>query len=156
VNLTNDSLLALAELPNIVGVKDSCGDLAQSLALLRQRPAGFSVLTGEDAYFYTMLAHGGDGGILASANLQTATFVAVHERMMANDHHAARALWSRLEGVIPLLFKEANPMPIKHCLWRDGLIRSPECRLPLTRVSAALAAELDRVAVGAAEAQVRA
>jgi len=156
VNLTNDSLLALAELPNIVGVKDSCGDLAQSLALLRQRPAGFSVLTGEDAYFYTMLAHGGDGGILASANLQTATFVAVHERMMANDHHAARALWSRLEGVIPLLFKEANPMPIKHCLWRDGLIRSPECRLPLTRVSAALAAELDRVAVGAAEAEVRA
>ena len=156
VNLTNESLLALAELPNIAGVKDSSGDIAQSLALLRQRPVGFSVLTGEDAYFYTMLAHGGDGGILAAAHLDAATFVAVHERMTANDHHGARALWSRLERIIPLLFKEANPMPIKHCLWRDGLIRSPECRLPLTRVSPALAAELERVVVGTAAAEVRA
>jgi 4-hydroxy-tetrahydrodipicolinate synthase len=48
-----------------------------------------------------------------------------------------------------LLFREANPMPIKHCLWRQGLIRSPECRLPLTRVSSALAAELDRAIGGA-------
>src|SRR5262249_3969910 len=66
VNLTNETLLALARIPNIAGVKDSSGSIAQSLELLRQRPPGFAVLTGEDAYFYTMLAHGGDGGILAS------------------------------------------------------------------------------------------
>jgi 4-hydroxy-tetrahydrodipicolinate synthase len=46
--------------------------------------------------------------------------------------------------MVPLLFREANPMPIKYCLWRQGLLRSPECRLPLTRVSPSLAAELDR------------
>jgi 4-hydroxy-tetrahydrodipicolinate synthase len=62
VNMSNDTLLALAELPNIVGVKDSCGSLPQSLDLLRRRPAGFSVMTGEDNFYYTMLAHGGDGG----------------------------------------------------------------------------------------------
>jgi len=144
VNLENDTLLRLAELPNIVGVKDSSGNLAQSLDLLRRRPDGFAVMTGDDAVYYTMLAHGADGGILASAHVATERFVAVHERMTANDHHAARALWARLEPVMPLLFKEANPMPIKHCLWRAGLIASPECRLPLTRVSAELADVLDR------------
>jgi len=89
------TLLRLAELPNVVGVKDSSGNLAQSLDLLRQRPEGFAVMTGDDALFYTMLAHGGDGGILASAHVATEAFVAVHERMAANDHHAARAVWAR-------------------------------------------------------------
>jgi 4-hydroxy-tetrahydrodipicolinate synthase len=143
VNLANDTLLALAELPNIVGVKDSSGSLAQSLELLRRRPPGFAVMTGEDAFFYTMLAHGGDGGILASSHLETERFVAIAEHMAANDHRQARAIWSRLETFVPLLFHEANPMPIKHCLWRQGLIASPECRLPLTRVSRALADDLD-------------
>jgi len=144
VNLTNDTLLELAELPNIVGVKDSCGVLSQSLDLLRRRPPGFSTMTGEDNFFYTMLAHGADGGILASAHLETRSFIAVYERMLANDHRGAHRLWSKLEALVPLLFREANPMPIKYCLWRQGLLRSPECRLPLTRVSPELAGELDR------------
>jgi len=155
VNLANDTLLALAELPNVAGVKDSSGDVAQSLALLRQRPDDFSVLTGEDAYFYTMLAHGDDGGILASAHLDTETFIAVYERMAANDHHGARRLWSALEPLIPLLFKEPNPMPVKHCLWRQGLIRSAECRLPMTRVSPALARELETIIRDVAETEAR-
>jgi 4-hydroxy-tetrahydrodipicolinate synthase len=144
VNLANDTLLRLAERPNIIGVKDSSGSLPQSLDLLRRRPSGFSVMTGEDNFYYTMLAHGGDGGILASAHLETRTFVEIYERMVANDHRGAHRLWSGIETLVPLLFREANPMPIKHCLWRQGLIRSPECRLPLTRVSPELAAELDR------------
>ena len=144
VNLANDTLLRLAELPNIVGVKDSSGSLAQSVDLLRRRPEGIAVMTGDDAVFYTMLAHGADGGILASAHIATERFVAIHARMSANDHQAGRATWSGLEPLMPLLFREANPMPIKHCLWRQGLIASPECRLPLTTISAALADELDR------------
>jgi 4-hydroxy-tetrahydrodipicolinate synthase len=144
VNLANDTLLRLAELPNLVGVKEPCGSLAQSLDLLRRRPAGFSVMTGDDASFYTMLAHGADGGILASSHLETERFVAVHERMAANDHRVARTIWSELDTLVPLLFTEANPMPIKHILWRRGLIASSECRRPLTRISDGLAAELDR------------
>ena len=143
VNLANDTLLRLAELPNIVGVKDSSGNLAQSLELLRHRPRGFAVMTGDDPMLYTMLAHGGDGGILASAHLRTERFVEVYERMRANDHRAAREAWTGLEALVPLLFKEANPMPIKHCLWRQGLIASPECRLPLTRISEELTAQLE-------------
>jgi 4-hydroxy-tetrahydrodipicolinate synthase len=144
VNLGTDTLLRLAEQHrNIVGIKDSSGSLTQSLDLLRRRQSGLAVLTGEDASFYTMLAHGADGGILAAAHLATREFVAVFEAMRANDHHYARLLWSRLEPLVALLFQEANPMPVKYCLWRQGLLRSPECRLPLTRVSAALASRLD-------------
>ena len=159
VNMTNDTLLELAQLPNIVGVKDSCGNLAQSIDLLRRRPDGFTVMTGDDPSLYTILAHGGDGGILASSHLETARFRKVYERMAANDHRAARAAWSSLETLVSLLFREANPMPIKYCLWRQGLIASPECRLPLTRISRELAGELDRALEAmpslAAEASVR-
>jgi 4-hydroxy-tetrahydrodipicolinate synthase len=143
VNLANDSLIELAQLSNIVGVKDSSGSMAQSLDLLARRPEGFSVLTGEDALYFTMAANGADGGVLAASHLVTERFVEVGRRFAANDVAGARRLWTPLTELVPLLFGEANPMPIKHCLWRQGLIASPECRLPLTRVSDALARRLD-------------
>lgn len=145
VNLSNDALLELAEVPNIVGVKDSSGSMAQSLELLARKPAGFSVLTGEDALYLTMLANGADGGILAASHVMTDRFIAVRDRMAANDISSARRAWSALASFVPLLFAEANPMPIKYCLWRQGLIASPECRLPLTQISDGLARRLDTV-----------
>src|SRR5262249_6829334 len=143
VNLTNESLLELAEIANIVGAKDSCGILAQSLDLLARKPADFSVLTGEDALYFTMMAHGAEGGILASSHLLTERFIEVGRRFAGNDLAGARAAWAPLATLVPLLFAEANPMPIKYLLWRQGLIASPECRLPLTRISDALARRLD-------------
>lgn len=143
VNLTNDTLLRLAELSNIVGVKDSSGSIAQSLDLLTRRPSGFAVLTGEDALFYPMLCNGADGGILASAHLVTNRFIEVAQHVAANDHLGARAIWKPLQQFIPKLFQEANPIPIKYWLWRQGLIASPECRLPLTPISNELATEID-------------
>lgn len=145
VNLSNETLLRLAELPNIVGVKDSSGNMAQSLELIASRPAGFSVLTGEDGLFFSQLCSGADGGILASAHLATERFVEIAQRIAANDHQGARAIWLPLQRIIPKLFEEANPIPIKHCLWRQGLIASPECRLPLTSVSDGLGKTLDRM-----------
>jgi len=143
VNLSNDSLLELAEVPNIVGVKDSCGILAQSLDLLARKPARFAVLTGEDALYFTMMANGAEGGILASSHLMTERFVEVGRCFADNDLAGARAAWAPLACLVPLLFAEANPMPIKHLLWRQGLIASPECRLPLTKISDALARRLE-------------
>jgi len=77
VNLLNDSLLELAEVSNIVGVKDSSGSIAQSLELLARKPVDFSVLTGEDALYFIMMANGADGGILAASHLRTEGFVEV-------------------------------------------------------------------------------
>jgi 4-hydroxy-tetrahydrodipicolinate synthase len=144
VNLANDTLLRLAERRNIVGIKDSSGSIAQSLELLARKPTGFAVLTGEDPLFFTMICNGADGGILAAAHLATERFVAIADLVRSNDHRAARTIWSSLLDFIPRLFCEANPMPIKYCLWRQGLIRSPECRLPLSSISEGLARELDQ------------
>lgn len=143
VNLSNDALFELAEFSNIAGVKDSSGSIAQSLDLLARRPAKLSVLTGEDALYFTMMCNGAQGGILAAAHLETARYVEVAARIAANDLEGARAVWAPLQGFIPKLFEEANPMPLKYCLWRQGLIRSPECRLPLVSISDGLARDLD-------------
>ncbi len=145
VNLSNESMLELAEVPNIAGAKDSSGSIAQSLDLLARKPADFAVLTGEDALFFTMMANGAEGGILAASHLMTERFVTVARAFERGDLVAARTAWTPLASLVPLLFAEANPMPIKHCLWRQGLIASPECRLPLTRISDGLARKLDAV-----------
>src|SRR5262249_29706422 len=82
-NLANATLLRLAELPNIVGVKDCCADQMQTFDLLRARPPGFAVLTGEDALFYGAVAHGADGGILAAAHVEMARYAAVRNALLA-------------------------------------------------------------------------
>ena len=144
VNLANDTLLRLAEIANVVGVKDCCADQAQSFDLLRTRPTGFSVLTGEDALFYAALTQGADGGILAAAHVETERFAEVGRMMRAGDWRGALERWRTLVDLARLLFAEPNPAPIKHWLWRAGLIDSPELRPPMTAVSPALAARLDR------------
>jgi 4-hydroxy-tetrahydrodipicolinate synthase len=156
VNMTNETMLRLAELPNIVGVKDCCADAAQSFDLLRARPPGFSVLTGEDAVFYTALTQGADGGILAAAHIDTGKFAAVRKMLLGGDVPAALAAWRDLVDLPRLLFAEPSPAPIKHWLWRAGLIDSPEVRLPMTGVSDALAARIDAEMARRAAGSVRA
>ena len=143
VNLANDTLLRLAERTNIVGVKDCCADAAQSFDLLRRRRPEFAVLTGEDALFYDAVAHGADGGILASAHVDVPAFAAVREDVLDGRLADAMVRWGPLVHVVRLLFAEPNPAPIKHVLWRRGLIASPELRLPMTGISASLAERLD-------------
>lgn len=143
VNLGNDTLLRLAELPNIVGVKDCCADPAQTFDLLRRRPKDFAVLTGEDAQFYGALTHGANGGILAAAHVETRAFARVREVLLAGDQAAALRHWSALIDLARLLFAEPSPAPIKHWLWRAGLIDSPEVRLPMTTVTDTLAARIE-------------
>jgi 4-hydroxy-tetrahydrodipicolinate synthase len=145
VNLANETLLRLAELAPVIGVKDCCAVPVQSFELLRNRPPGFSVMTGEDALFFSALAHGADGGILASAHIDPEGFAAVRTALIAGDRECSLRLWTPLADIVALLFAEPSPAPIKHWLWRRGLIPSPELRLPLTPVSATLAGQLDRM-----------
>ena len=143
VNLGNQAMLRLAEHPNIAGLKDCCADRGQSLDLLRRRPQRFAVLTGEDAQYQDALSDGADGGILASAHVQTATFAEIYRLMAAGRRDAALARWRSVAELTRLLFSEPSPAPIKYWLWRCGLIDSPQVRLPMTEVSAELAARLD-------------
>jgi 4-hydroxy-tetrahydrodipicolinate synthase len=143
VNLGNDAMLQLADHRNIVGLKDCSADRDQSLDLLRRRPIGFAVLTGEDAHCHEALTDGADGGILASAHIETESFAQVWQQMVAGDRAGALSRWNTIADLTRLLFAEPSPAPIKYWLWRTGLIDSAEVRLPITEVSAELAARID-------------
>jgi 4-hydroxy-tetrahydrodipicolinate synthase len=143
VNLGNEAMLRLAGHPNIVGLKDCSDDRKQSLDLLRRRAPGFAVLTGEDAQYYEALIDGADGGILASAHIETETFALVRDLLAADEGDAALTHWLSVADLTRMLFSEPSPAPIKYWLWRTGLIESAELRLPMTEVSAGLAARLD-------------
>lgn len=144
-NIENETIYKLAELKNVVALKDACGDIKQSMELLLSPPPDFSILTGEDMFFYVTMTHGGQGGILASAHVATEDFLAVYNLSKQNDHQAAYLVWKRLASFIPLLFKEPNPAPIKYYLQQRGLIKSNETRLPLVEVTDPLKAQLDKI-----------
>lgn len=145
VNIENETIYRLAEFKNIVGLKDCCGDIKQSMALLMNPPKDFSILTGEDILYYLTLTLGGQGGILSSAHLKTELFVELYKKMKENDTDAALKLWNQLYDFIPLLFKEPNPAPIKYCLSQLGMIETPEVRLPLVQISDQLKEKLNHV-----------
>jgi 4-hydroxy-tetrahydrodipicolinate synthase len=144
VGLDNDTLLALAEHPNIAGLKDCGADRAQSIELLRHKPAGFRVLTGEDAQYHDALSDGADGAILLSAHIETEMFAAVQHHLRAGHREAAAACWQSVSELTRLLFAEPSPAPAKYWLARTGLIASAEVRLPMVEVSTELAARLDQ------------
>lgn len=139
----NETIHKLAELPNIVGLKDASGDMKQTTELLLNPPKDFSILSGEDNYFFHSMALGGAGGILASAHIETAAFVQVYQLCKNNQYQEALKQWKQLSKWVPLLFEEPNPSPIKYVLEKQGLIESSEVRLPLTKVSENLQEKLN-------------
>ncbi|CCE08692.1 putative dihydrodipicolinate synthase [Bradyrhizobium sp. STM 3843] len=144
VAIENETLLRLAQHPNIVGLKDCCANRAQTRELLARRPDGFRVLTGEDAQSFDALDAGADGAILLSAHVETETFARVQTHLKAGDRDGAAACWQAVENLTRLLFAEPSPAPAKYWLARTGLIASPEVRLPMVEVGVELAARLDQ------------
>jgi 4-hydroxy-tetrahydrodipicolinate synthase len=143
VTLETATLLELASHPNIVGMKDCGANRAQSIELLRRRPAGFRILTGEDALYFEALADGADGAILLSAHVETPTFAAIWKLFKEGRTDDARERWDSVSALTRLLFAEPSPAPAKYWLARTGLIDSAEVRLPMVEVSRELAARLD-------------
>ncbi|MDP4177992.1 MAG: 4-hydroxy-tetrahydrodipicolinate synthase [Bacillota bacterium] len=143
-NIENETIHKLAELKNVVGIKDACGDFKQSMELLLNPPKDFSILTGEDVFLYSTLVLGGHGGVLASAHIKTETFLDVYNLVKNNNHQAAFEKWKEVAPIIPLLFKEPNPAPLKYCLTKMGLIKTEEIRMPLLEITDSLRSELDK------------
>ena len=109
VMIENDTLLRLAEHPNIVGMKDCCADRAQSIDLLQRRPAGFRVLTGEDAQYHNALIDGADGAILLSAHIETDAFAAVRTLLWEGNQEAAAAQWQAVAELTEPAVRRAEP-----------------------------------------------
>src|SRR5258708_17581149 len=114
VNLGNKAMLRLAAHRNIAGLKDCSEDRNQSLDLLQRRPENFAVLTGEDAQYHEALVDGADGGILASAHIETETFAPVRTLLLAGECESPFSCWRSVTELTPLMFSEPTPAPLQY------------------------------------------
>jgi 4-hydroxy-tetrahydrodipicolinate synthase len=133
-NLLPNTIARLAEVDQIVGVKEACGDLGQISEVIARCPDDFSVLSGDDALTLPILSVGGRGVISASANVAPAEMVALVDAFQAGDLSRAQAIHLRLLVLFDALFCETNPIPVKAALVEMGQIGG-EIRLPLTEIT---------------------
>ncbi|MDE2342798.1 MAG: 4-hydroxy-tetrahydrodipicolinate synthase, partial [Betaproteobacteria bacterium] len=133
-DLSNDTALRLAQIPNIVGIKDATADLYRASDLFRRAPAGFACYTGDDGSAAAFMLMGGHGVVSVTANVAPAAMAALCRAALAGDAAAARRINDPLLGLHRDLFIEANPIPVKWALAEMGRI-GPGLRLPLTPLS---------------------
>lgn len=134
--IENDTLARLAEIEQVVGLKESTGDLDHAAHSIAMTPGDFSVLSGDDWATLPILALGGAGVISTSSNLVPEEMVGMVRAFFEGDMARAREAHYRLLPIFDVLFVESNPIPIKAALELVGL-SSGEVRLPLTRLSPA-------------------
>ncbi len=135
IDMHPDTMARLAELPNIVGVKDATGDIVRPLVTAESCGEAFCQLSGEDGNSLAFLAHGGRGCISVTANVAPALCARMHEAWFADRPAEALALHRRLMPLHRALFLETSPAPVKYALSRLGHC-SEELRLPLVPVGA--------------------
>lgn len=144
-NISAATTLQLArEVPNIAGIKEASGDFAQMMAILRDRPAGFRVLSGDDTVTLPLIALGADGIISVVSNEVPDRMAQLTESALAGDWNAARALHYRLLPLMEANFIESNPGPVKAAMALMGLLEE-QFRLPLVPVQEKTRARLREV-----------
>ncbi len=129
-NLEPQTLMRLAEIRNVVGVKEASGNLGQIMEIIRQRPSGFAVLSGDDALALPIIAAGGDGVVSVVSNEAPGLMKQMVDAALAGDYEKARRLHYRLLPLMNANFIETNPIPVKAALAMMGLIQE-NYNLPL-------------------------
>ena len=129
-NIDPATLLRLAAIPNIVGVKEASGNLGQMSIICREVPDDFSVLSGDDAFTLALMAMGGKGVISVVANETPADMAQLVSAALESDFVTARSIHHRLLPLMQVNFVESNPIPVKAALEEMGLIHA-RYRLPL-------------------------
>lgn len=135
-NIEAKTTLALAQLPNVVAVKEASGNLGQIQDILRDRPEGFGVFSGDDALTLAIMAAGGDGIISVTSNATPRPMAQLAERLRAGDLAGARALHEKLLPWMHAAFVESNPIPVKAALAMLGKMENV-VRLPLVPLAEA-------------------
>jgi 4-hydroxy-tetrahydrodipicolinate synthase len=133
-DIANDTVLRLAQIPNIVGIKDATGDMGRGFDLLCRVPEDFAVYSGDDVSALAMLLLGGHGIISVTANVAPRLMHEMCVAAFAGNLSAARLANSKLLSLHLDLFVEANPIPVKWAISQMGLIGTT-LRLPLTPLS---------------------
>jgi 4-hydroxy-tetrahydrodipicolinate synthase len=148
VNMEAATTLELALDPRFVAVKEASGSLAQMTTILRDRPPQFAVLSGDDGFTLSLMAHGGDGIISVVSNVVPSLMVQLCDAMWRGDLAAARALDATLAPIIDACFVESNPIPAKAMLAMMGRVQE-RVRLPLVPLADALRPRVRDVLVSA-------
>ncbi|HKA40750.1 MAG TPA: 4-hydroxy-tetrahydrodipicolinate synthase, partial [Burkholderiales bacterium] len=134
-DMQNDTVLRLAQIPNVVGIKDATANLERGSELIRRKPREFLVFSGEDATGLPLILMGGHGVISVTANVAPRLMHDMCAAALDGNIAKARELNNRLLPLHRNLFLEANPIPVKWAVQEMGLIEGG-IRLPLTPLSA--------------------
>lgn len=131
VDLSNDTAVRLAEIPNIVGIKDATGDVPRGKALIDALNGKMAVYSGDDETAWELMLLGADGNISVTANIAPKAMSEVCAVAIAKDEPQAKTLNNKIANLHNILFCESNPIPVKWALHEMGLIDTG-IRLPLT------------------------
>jgi len=141
-DVQHDTVLRLAQVPGIIGIKEASGNIDRAAWLIKQAPKGFSIYSGDDLTAVALMLLGGHGNVSVTANVAPRAMAELCSAAMAGDARRASQIHLNLLALHRQLFAEANPIPVKWALARMGRC-GPTLRLPLVDMSESLRAPLE-------------
>jgi 4-hydroxy-tetrahydrodipicolinate synthase len=143
-DLAHDTVLRLAQLPGIVGIKEATGNIERAQWLIKEAPKGFAIYSGDDPTAVALMLCGGHGNVSVTANVAPRLMHELCVAAMAGDVKRAMEIQLQLLPLHKTLFIESNPIPVKWAVARMGRCKST-LRLPLTPLTSPSQAALERV-----------
>jgi 4-hydroxy-tetrahydrodipicolinate synthase len=134
-DMQHDTVLRLAQVPGIVGIKEATGNIERAQWLIRDVPKGFAVYSGDDPTAVALMLCGGQGNVSVTANIAPRAMAQLCKAAITGDAKTAMEIQRKLMPVHKWLFVEANPIPLKWAMARMGLC-GPALRLPMTPLTA--------------------
>jgi len=141
-DMQHDTVMRLAQVPGIVGIKEATGNIERAQWLLRDAPEGFAVYSGDDPTAVALMLCGGQGNVSVTANVAPRLMHELCVAAIRGDARGAMQIQNRLLPLHKQLFVEANPIPVKWAMARLGLC-GPALRLPMTPLSPAYHAQVE-------------
>jgi len=134
VDMSVDTIVRLADISNIIGVKDATGDLKVAKSLVKNCPESFILLSGDDGTAIDFILMGGHGGISVTANVVPKLLSDAYDFALRGNLESAKEIDLKISNLHSHLFLESNPIPVKWAMHKMGYCESG-IRLPLTRLS---------------------
>jgi 4-hydroxy-tetrahydrodipicolinate synthase len=144
VNIEPATVVRLAEIERIIGIKEASGNISQIAEIIHRVPAKFLVLSGDDAMTLPVISLGGRGVVSVASNQIPGAMADMARLANKNDFEAARSLQRRWLPLMQVNFVEANPIPVKWAMGVMGLL-DPVYRLPMVEPSAASKQKIEQV-----------
>ncbi len=143
-DLAHDTVMRLAQVPGIIGIKEATGNIERAQWLIKEAPKGFSIYSGDDPTAVALMLCGGHGNVSVTANVAPRLMHELCMAAIAGDTKKAMGIQLKLLPLHKALFVESNPIPVKWAVSRMGLC-SEAIRLPLTPLTSANRPALERV-----------